>query len=58
MNGGPFPPHGSHQTGNDFDAETADGMYQNEWIHAHMHSAAMAARLIAYLNDPVYGRRI
>lgn len=52
MNGGSFyPPHKSHQSGNDIDGRFADGSY-------NPHSAATAMRMLAYLNDPTYGSRI
>lgn len=52
MNGGSFyPPHKSHQTGNDIDGRFADGSY-------NAHSAATATRMLGYLNDPTFGSRI
>ena len=52
MNGGSFyPPHKSHQTGNDIDGRFADGTY-------NAHSAATATRMLGYLDNPTYGSRI
>jgi hypothetical protein len=48
MHGGRFPPHLSHQTGNDVDLRFAGYAARN---------AATAAALIAQLNDPTYGSR-
>jgi hypothetical protein len=48
MHGGGFPPHLSHQTGNDVDLRFAGYAARN---------AATAAALIAQLNDPTYGSR-
>jgi hypothetical protein len=47
MNGGPFPPHGSHQTGN-----SADGWFSGY----NARDAATAATIIGHLNT--HGRRI
>ena len=47
MNGGPFPPHGSHQTGNSVDGWFAGYNERN---------AATAATIIGHLNT--YGARI
>jgi hypothetical protein len=49
MNGGRFPKHGSHQTGNDIDGDFAAYDALN---------AATAAIIIGHLNDPTYGSRI
>jgi hypothetical protein len=51
MNGGPFPPHKTHQTGNDVDAKYANGTYP-------VRNAATADRMINYLKDSRYGSRI
>jgi|GEM_PF-6405107 len=46
MNGGPFPPHVTHQAGVDIDA----------WFWGYNElDAATAETLIGHLNDPVYG---
>ncbi|MGH9175676.1 MAG: hypothetical protein ACRD1H_15020, partial [Vicinamibacterales bacterium] len=49
MNGGPFPPHESHQTGHDIDG----------WFIGYNElDAATAATIIGHLNDPTHGSRI
>jgi hypothetical protein len=49
MNGGKFPPHGEHQTGNSIDGYFED--YEKR-------DAAAAKKMINYLNDATYGSRI
>jgi hypothetical protein len=49
MNGGPFPRHRTHQTGND-----VDGFFTGY----RDRDAAVAEQMLAYLNDPEYGSRI
>lgn len=49
MNGGHFPPHASHQTGNDL-----DGWYEGY----NRRNAATARQMIRYLNNDRYGNRI
>jgi hypothetical protein len=49
MNGGPFPPHASHKTGNDIDGAFAGYAARD---------AATAATIIEHLNDDTYGSRI
>jgi hypothetical protein len=52
MNGSSFyPPHVSHQTGNDVDGRFSDGTY-------NAHSAISAQRMLTYLDDARYGSRI
>ncbi len=49
MNGGPFPPHQTHNDGND-----ADG-----WFNGYnARDAATAQTIIGHLNDATYGSRI
>lgn len=49
MNGGSFPPHSSHRTGNDIDG----------WFSGYNEiNAATAATIISHLNDSTYGSRI
>jgi hypothetical protein len=49
MNGGPFPPHGSHRDGID-----VDGYFD----HYQDRNAATAAQIVQHLNDAPYGSRI
>jgi hypothetical protein len=49
MNGGPFLPHGSHQTGNDIDGK---------FVGYAARDADTAEAIIAQLNDDTYGSRI
>ena len=49
MNGGHFPPHGSHQTGNDVEG----------WFPGYnARNNATAATILSHLNDTTYGSRI
>lgn len=49
MNGGRFPPHGSHRTGNDVDG----------WFNGYnARDAETAATILGHLNDATYGSRI
>lgn len=49
MNGGKFPPHGTHQ----------DGTHIDGWFNGYnARNAAVAATMIGYLNDPTYGSNI
>lgn len=49
MNGGSFPPHGSHRTGNDIDGKFAGYPARD---------ADVADTIIGHLNDDTYGGRI
>jgi hypothetical protein len=53
MHGGSFyPPHKSHQQGNDVDGRFADGSIERDWDALKHHTARTAQRFLDVLNGP------